>query len=171
MTTHDDPIDLILKQWANERSELDSSGFAVVGRILLLGKVLESRVTRALAPLSLGAFDILATLRRQGTPFRLTPTQLSRATLLTSGAITGRLDRLEKAKLVRRSADPTDRRGVRVALTDKGRELIDRAIVTRFDESLDAVRQMPKADQLALADLLRSLIASLAPTQLQEKST
>lgn len=84
MTTHDDPIDLILKQWAIERSELDSSGFAVVGRILLLGKVLESRVTQALAPLSLGNFDVLATLRRQGAPFSLTPTQLSRATLLTS---------------------------------------------------------------------------------------
>lgn len=85
--------------------------------------------------------------------------------------MTGRLDRLEKAKLVRRSADPTDRRGVRVALTDKGRELIDRAIVTRFDESLDAVRQMPEADQLALADLLRSLITSLVPPKLQEQST
>ncbi len=168
MTTHDDPIDLILKQWANERSELDSSGFAVVGRILLLGKVLESRVTRALAPLSLGAFDILATLRRQGAPFSHAA-EPGNTTHVS--AMTGRLDRLEKAKLVRRSADPTDRRGVRVALTDKGRELIDRAIVTRFDESLDAVRQMPKADQLALADLLRSLITSLAPTQLQEKST
>ncbi len=171
MTTNHDPIDLILKQWANERPELDSSGFAVVGRILLLGKLLESRVTQALAPLGLSAFDVLATLRRQGAPFSLSPTQLSRATLLTSGAMTSRLDRLEEAKLVRRSPDPEDRRGVCVALTDQGRELVDRAIVKRFEEALDAVSQLPPADQVSLAELLRSLTASLTATQPQEQSS
>ena len=171
MTTNHDPVDLILKQWANERPELDSSGFAVVGRILLLGKLLESRVTQALAPLGLSAFDVLATLRRQGAPFSLTPTQLSRATLLTSGAMTTRLDRLEEAKLVRRSPDPEDRRGVCVALTDQGRELVDRAIVKRFEEALDAVSQLPPADQVSLAELLRSLTTSLTATQPQEQSS
>ena len=171
MTTHGDPIDLILKQWSNERPKLDSSGFAVVGRILLLGKLLESRVTQVLAPLSLSAFDVLATLRRQGAPFSLTPTQLCRATLLTSGAMTSRLDRLEKAKLVQRSPDPEDRRGVRVALTDQGLELVDRAIETRFEEALDAVSQLPPEDRVALGDLLRTLTASLPPTPRQEQST
>lgn len=171
MTTHGDPIDLILKQWSNERPKLDSSGFAVVGRILLLGKLLESRVTQVLAPLSLSAFDVLATLRRQGAPFSLTPTQLCRATLLTSGAMTSRLDRLEKAKLVQRSPDPEDRRGVRVALTDQGLELVDRAIETRFEEALDAVSQLPPEDRVALGDLLRTLTASLPPTPRKEQST
>ncbi len=171
MTTNHDPVDLILKHWANERPELDSSGFAVVGRILLLGKLLESRVTQALAPLGLGAFDVLATLRRQGAPFSLTPTQLSRATLLTSGAMTSRLDRLEEANLVRRSPDPEDRRGVCVALTDQGLELVDLAIVKRFEEALDAVSQLPPEDRVALGDLLRTLTASLPPTPRQEQST
>ena len=74
-----DPIDRILEQWSRERPELDSSGFAIAGRLLVLGKLLERRVTRALAPLdlSLWAFDVLATLRRQGAPYRLTPTELS----------------------------------------------------------------------------------------------
>lgn len=90
MTTNHDPVDLILKHWANERPELDSSGFAVVGRILLLGKLLESRVTQALAPLGLGAFDVLATLRRQGAPFSLTPTQLSREDFAATRSATSR---------------------------------------------------------------------------------
>ena len=116
-----DRIDQIREQWRRERPGLDSSGFALVGRLLVLGKLLERRVSHALAPLDLAlwAFDVLATLRRQGPPYRLTPTELSRETLLTPGAMTNRVDRLESAGLVRREAEPTDRRGVRVFLTEQ----------------------------------------------------
>ena len=159
----EDRIDSIRAQWARARPDLDTTGFAVVGRLLLLGKLLERRVTRALAPLDLAlwAFDVLATLRRQPPPHRLTPTELSRATLLTPGAMTNRIDRLEAAGYVRREAEPTDRRGVRVLLTDAGRELADRAVELRFAAAESAVSGLSKEDRAALEDLLGRLLVDL----------
>lgn len=158
-----DHIDQVGEQWARERPELDSSGFALVGRLLVLGKLLERRVGEALAPmdLALWAFDVLATLRRQGPPYRLTPTELSRATLLTPGAMTNRVDRLVGAGLVRREAEPTDRRGVRVVLTSKGLDLVDRAIQTRFDEANSAVSGLSTNERRTLERILRKLLARL----------
>lgn len=157
-----DRIDRIREQWARERPELDSSGFALVGRLLLLAKLLEKRVTRALEPfdLALWAFDVLATLRRQGRPYRLTPTELSRATLLTPGAMTNRIDRLENAGLVRRESEPTDRRAVRVTLTRRGLTLVDRAIEARFSEAESAVGGLPARDRASLERLLRLLLTA-----------
>ncbi len=158
-----DPIDRILDQWSRERPELDASGFAIAGRLLVLGKLLERRVGRALAPLdlSLWAFDVLATLRRQGAPYCLTPTELSRATMLTSGAMTNRLDRLETKGLVRREADPGDRRGVRVVLTDRGLTLVDQAIEVRFAEAQSSAAKLPARDRRTLERLLRHLLVEL----------
>jgi DNA-binding MarR family transcriptional regulator len=158
-----DPIDLICRQWRRERPELDPSGFEVVGRLLLLGRVLERRVTHVLAPLGLGlgAFDVLATLRRQGPPYELTPTELTHATLLTSGTMTARVDRLEKDGHVERRPDPKDRRGVRVSLTGAGLELVNRAIAVRLDEALDAVTGLGSDTQGALVELLRPLTLDL----------
>lgn len=159
-----DPIDLILEQWSRERPELDASGFAVVGRALVLSKLLKRRVTRALAPLdlSLWAFDVLATLRRQGAPYRLTPTELSRAAMLTSGAMTNRLDRLEARGLVQREADPDDRRGVLVVLTERGLALADRAIEARFAEARSAAELLSPADRRAAARILHRLLVELS---------
>ncbi len=158
-----DRIDHIREQWARERPDLDSRGFGVEGRLLLLGKLLERRVSRALAPLdlSLWAFDVLATLRRQGPPYRLTPTELSRATLLTPGAMTNRVDRLEAAGLVRREAEPNDRRGVRVVLSKAGLELVDRAIEVRFAEAESAAKTLSSKDRKTVEKLLRQLLAEL----------
>lgn len=155
-----DLIDQIRAQWASARPELDSTGFAIVARVLVLGKFLERRVGRALAPLdlSLWAFDVLATLRRQGSPYTLTPTELSLAAMLTSGAMTNRLDRLEERGLVRREPDPDDRRGVRVVLTSAGLELIDRAIEARFQEAAHAVAGLSGTEREALEKLLRQLL-------------
>ncbi len=129
----------------------------------MLGKLLERRVTRALVPLdlSLWAFDVLATLRRQGAPYRLTPTELSRATMLTSGAMTNRLDRLEAKALVRREADPSDRRGVHVVLTERGVKLVDQAIEVRFAEAQSAAAKLSAGDRPALESLLRHLLVGL----------
>lgn len=162
-----DPIDLIRAQWSRECPELDSRGFAVVGRLLVLGKLLERRVSEALAPLDLAlwAFDVLATLRRQGPPYRRTPTELSRATLLTPGAMTNRIDRLETAGLVRREAEPSDRRGVRVVLTDAGLERVDRAIEVRFAEAESAVAALSDGDRADLERLLRALLVELGGTK------
>jgi len=158
-----DLIDQICEQWSRERPDLDSGGFALVGRLLLLGKLLERRVSETLAPLELQvwAFDVLATLRRQGAPYRLTPTELSRATLLTPGAMTNRIDRLEAAGLVRREAEPNDRRGVRVSLTKSGLDLVDHAIELRFAEANDAVAEVPARNRASLERTLRRLLLRL----------
>lgn len=158
-----DRIGLICEQWARERPDLDSDAFALVGRLLLLGKLLERRVSRVMAPfdLQLWAFDVLATLRRQGPPYQLTPTELSKATLLTPGAMTNRIDRLEASGLVRREAEPNDRRGVRVFLTEKGIELVDRAIEVRFAEADSAIAGMGTTDRKNLKRILKRLLAEL----------
>ena len=160
-----DSIDSILDQWSRERPELDASGFAIAGRLLVLGKLLERETDAALAPLGLKtwAFDVLATLRRQGPPYRLTPGELSQATMLTSGAMTNRLDRLEGKGLIRREDDPTDRRGVRVVLTASGRKLADKAIAVRFAKANDAASKLPAGDRKTLERLLRRLLLALEP--------
>ncbi|GJM23372.1 MAG: MarR family transcriptional regulator [Planctomycetota bacterium] len=161
--TENDRIDAIQAQWATERPDLDTGGFGVVGRLLLLGKLLERRVGQALEPheLALSSFDVLATLRRQGAPYRLTPTELSRTILLTPGAMTNRIDRLEAAGLVRREAQPGDRRGVRVSLTEQGLATVDSALEARFDEATSAVANLPERDRTSLERILRRLLAEL----------
>lgn len=158
-----DAIQRIVEQWSRERPDLDSSGFEVVGRILVLAEHLKRRVNDVLAPLDLGlwGFDVLATLRRQGPPYCLTPTELSQATMLTSGAMTNRLDRLEAAGLVRRDRNPDDRRGVHVVLTDRGLELVDRAIAVRFEEAAQAVAVFSPRDRRDAAVLLGRLLSAL----------
>ncbi|MEO7511983.1 MAG: MarR family transcriptional regulator [Gemmatimonadaceae bacterium] len=99
-----------------------------------------------------------ATLRRQGPPYTLTPTELSLAAMLTSGAMTNRLDRLETRGLVRREPDPDDRRGVRVVLTSAGLELVDRAIEARFKEAAHAVEGLSGQERETLESLLRQLL-------------
>lgn len=158
-----DRIDLIRAQWSRERPDLDSGGFGITGRILVLGKLLERRVGAALAHLDLNlwAFDVLATLRRQGPPYRLTPTELSRATMLTTGAMTNRLDRLEAENLVKRELDPDDRRGLRIVLTSRGLDLVERAIAARFEEAESAVAALTAGERKVLEKLLRRMTVSL----------
>jgi DNA-binding MarR family transcriptional regulator len=155
-----DRVDRIRAQWAVARPEMDTSGFAVTGRVLLLGRLLERRVDRVLAPLglSLWSFDVLATLRRQGPPFRLPAGALSRATMLTTGAMTNRINRLEQKGWLRREPDPDDRRGVLVTLTDAGRRLADRAVTARFAEAQDAMARVSATDAKTLERLLSRLL-------------
>ncbi len=158
-----DLIDRIVAQWAEERPDLDATGFQIAGRLQRLGKLLGQRVNEVLAPLELSpsGFDVLATVRRHGPPYSMTPTELTRATMLTSGAMTNRLDRLEAQGLLQREANPNDRRGVRVVLTKRGRELVDRAIEARFTDADGIVGEMSLRDQRALEKLLRSLLLQL----------
>lgn len=108
-----------------------------------------------------GEFDVLATLRRAGSPFSLTPTALYEATMVTSGAMTNRLDRLEKAGLIRRVPHPTDRRGLLVQLTEEGRELIDRAVEAHVENEHAILSGLEPEERQRLAELLEKLIASL----------
>jgi DNA-binding MarR family transcriptional regulator len=158
-----DVIDRMNEQWRRVRPDLDPSPLELVGRVLVLAQHLERSVNEALAAhgLSLGQFDILATLRREGAEGRLTPTQLMQSVALSSGGMTNRLDRLEEAGLVRRVADPDDRRGVLVALTRKGRELIDAATASRFAEAAKSLPPLGLRERRELAGHLRSWLESM----------
>lgn len=124
-----DHVAQILEQWRHERPDLDSSVVGVIGRLHRLADRLRVELISLYNEFGLGEgeFDLLATLRRQGEPFALTPTQIAERTMVTSGAVSKRVDRLEEAGLVRRSQHPQDGRGRSVTLTASGRELIDEA--------------------------------------------
>jgi len=107
-----------------------------------------------------GEFDVLATLRRSGAPYALTPTALYEATMVTSGAMTARLDRLEKAGLIARAPHPADRRGVLVRLTGKGRKLIDEAVTAHVENERRILSGLTAKEQETLIELLEKLIAA-----------
>jgi DNA-binding MarR family transcriptional regulator len=154
-----DRIDRLLAEWHAERPELDAAAMAVVGRLLSIGRLLEARANAALKPLGLHYtdLDVLATLRRGGRPYRRTPTELRDAVLITSGAMTACLDRLEGNGLIARVADPRDRRSSAAELTTEGRKRIDKAIAVRFAEAADSLANLSDAERARLAALLKKL--------------
>jgi DNA-binding MarR family transcriptional regulator len=161
--TATDVVDEMNALWQRERPDLDPSALDVVGRVIVIAQFLERRVNAALEPLglSLGQFDILATLRRQGPEGKMTPTQLMKSVMLSSGGMTNRIDRLEQAGLTRREADPDDRRGVVVGLTKKGRELIDRATEVRFAEANESLPKLNDKATKELSAILRNWLCEL----------
>jgi DNA-binding MarR family transcriptional regulator len=161
-----DDVDRIVAQWGRERPDLQTEAMAVFGRIYRLAKVVGDRQEKAYGALGIhrGEFDVLATLRRAGEPFQLPPKALSASLMLTTGGMTGRLDRLERAGLVARSPDPQDRRGLVITLTPRGRELIDAAVVVGLDAQREVVQRLPAADRHRLAALLRDLLAAAEQT-------
>ena len=156
---HEDRIDKLMREWKRERPELDMASMAVVGRILNLGDILKTSATQSLKSFAINYtdLDVLATLRRAGSPYQLTPTVLRQSVLLTSGAMTACLNRLEKALLIKRNVEDSDRRSLTASLTVKGRALIDKAIVVRFAEANRAVSGLSATERASLADLLRKL--------------
>ncbi len=154
-----DRIDRLLAEWQTERPELDATAMAVVGRLLSIGRRLEGRANAALKPLGLHYtdLDVLATLRRGGRPYRRTPTELRDSVLITSGAMTACLDRLERNGLIARVADPHDRRSSAAELTTEGRKLIDKAIAVRFEEAAGALATLSDSERVRLAALLKKL--------------
>lgn len=158
-----DSVDGILEQWARERPELETDAMGVFGRIFRLaaaaGNVME-RTYQGLG-LSRADFDVLATLRRSGEPFQLSPGALSGSLMLTTGGMTGRLDRLERAGLVARSAAPSDRRSLLVTLTEPGRTLIDEAVVAGLEAQRLLLADLPATSRRKLDDLLRELLIAV----------
>ncbi len=158
-----DRVDDILRQWKRERPDLDVSPMGIIGRISRAERMIDERMKAASLKFGLErwGFDVLATLRRAGEPHRLTPTQLFQSLMLTSGAITNRIDRLEHAGLVERLLDPSDRRGILVSLTRNGLKLIDRAIDAHMQEEEEMLAPFSARDREAAARLLRTLLLQL----------
>ncbi|KMS69419.1 MarR family transcriptional regulator [Streptomyces viridochromogenes] len=162
-----DPVDAIIDQWAAVRPDLDTKAMEVFGRIFRLSRTMGDRMEKAYAPhgISRGEFDVLATLRRAGEPHTLSPRQLSATLMLTTGGMTGRLDKLERAGLLRRSPDPHDRRGLQVTLTEKGLHLIDEAVGAGLAVQTEALSALDDEQADRLADLLRELLAGTPETR------
>lgn len=157
-----DDVDRIVEQWARERPDLETEAMAAFGRVYRLAKILGDRQERVYGALGLnrGEFDVLATLRRSGEPFQLSPKALTSSLMLTSGGMTGRLDRLERAGLVARSPDPADRRGLVVTLTGAGRVLVDEAVAVGLAEQREVFERLPEPRRRQLSALLRELLAA-----------
>ncbi|MET7426080.1 MarR family transcriptional regulator [Dactylosporangium sp. NPDC005555] len=157
-----DDVDRIVEQWARERPDLETAAMAAFGRVYRLARIVGERQERVYGALGInrGEFDVLATLRRAGAPFQLSPKSLTASLMLTSGGMTGRLDRLERAGLVARSPDPADRRGLVITLTDAGRTLIDEAVTIGLAAQREIFERLPEPDRGRLAALLRDLLAA-----------
>lgn len=158
-----DRVDAIIEQWARERPDLAAEPMEVIGRLSRVAGLLSPRLQEAHKPFGLTreAFDVLATLRRAGAPYRLTPTELYRWLMLSSGAMTNRIDRLEHEGLVERVDDPRDRRGCLVGLTASGRDLIDRAMDAHVTNELTLLAPLNAEERKSLGTILRKLLLSL----------
>ncbi|MEU5344947.1 MULTISPECIES: MarR family transcriptional regulator [unclassified Streptomyces] len=159
--TPTDPVDAIIDQWAAVRPDLDTAAMEVFGRVFRLSRAMGDRMEKTYARLGIsrGEFDVLATLRRSGDPYTLSPRQLSATLMLTTGGMTGRLDKLERAGLLRRSPDPHDRRALQVTLTDKGLTLVDEAVGAGLTVQTEALSSLDEGQAGQLADLLRQLLS------------
>lgn len=158
-----DRIERVRADWASQRPDLDTSPMEVIGRILRAEHLAGARIRRVLRAedLDRGGFDVLATLRRSGPPYRLTPTRLYTELVLTSGAITHRVDALARAGLVERVSGGRDRRSTLVGLTAEGRAVADRAMTANLECEAAMIACLPGADREALAVLLRKLLQGL----------
>jgi DNA-binding MarR family transcriptional regulator len=158
-----DAMDLILEQWARERPDLDCSPMGVIGRISQLQRevFLAQRATFARHGLDAASFDVLAALRRAGKPYQLTPTALMRTALVTSGAITQRLDRLEEKRLITRGRSDTDGRAVVVTLTDEGWTAVETALPDHLETERGMLAALSEDERGQLAGLLRRWLVTL----------
>jgi DNA-binding MarR family transcriptional regulator len=156
-----DEVDELVVRWRTERPDLDVEPLQVLSRVSRLARHLDRARTAAFASHGLQAweFDVLSALRRQGPPYQLSPGALLRATLVTSGTMTNRVDRLAEAGLVSRHPDPQDKRGVLVALTARGRAVVDAALEDLLGRERELLTGLGRAQRRELAALLRILLA------------
>ncbi|PWC08456.1 MarR family winged helix-turn-helix transcriptional regulator [Mycetocola zhujimingii] len=157
MSDHPDHVDNIQAEWRRSRPDLDVSPLGVIGRLHRLGGFLTDELVGVYRRHGLGEgdFDVLATLRRAGEPFERTPGELSASTMVTTGAVTKRVDRLADAGLVTRRKSDVDGRGRVVALTDKGRRLIDEAFTDHVANEHRLLESLTEQEQ----DLLRGVLS------------
>ena len=160
VTSSSDEVDRIVAAWERERPDLDVAPLHVLSRISRLARHLDLARSAAFAEhgLELWEFDVLSALRRSGKPYQLSPGQLVAQTLVTSGTMTNRVDRLAARGFVERSPDPSDRRGVIVALTESGREVVDAALEDLLARERTLLARISDKDRRVLATLLRGLL-------------
>lgn len=159
-----DEVDELVEAWARERSDLDLAPVAVFSRISRLSRHLDLARRTAFTAHGIESweFDVLAALRRAGAPYELSPGRLLRETLVTSGTMTNRVDRLAARGFVERSPDPGDRRGVIVRLTAEGKTAVDGAFEALLDAERTFLADLPDAERGQLAELLRTLLVPFA---------
>jgi DNA-binding MarR family transcriptional regulator len=162
-----DSVDRIIEAWRRRDPDLDASPLEVVGRLLICAGYLDRAIVAALEPfgLSFGDFDVLNTLRRRGERDGTKPRDLAQSSLITSGAMTSRLDRLERAGLIERDPDPTDRRGVLVRLTREGERRAEQALhaVIGADEAF--LEPLSERQRKEVASTLKRLLLRAEPGQ------
>ncbi|MGR2737946.1 MarR family winged helix-turn-helix transcriptional regulator [Billgrantia sp. Q4P2] len=153
-----------IAQWQREMPELDLLPMEVVGYMKTTQLLTQERLQAFFKEygLQLGEFDVLATLRRSGAPYRLGPTQLFETLMVSSGGMTSRLDRLEKAGLIVRSPNPEDRRGTLVSLTEEGLALMNRVVPRHVANEARMLSALSREEQQALGELLSKLLDGLA---------
>ena len=156
-----DEVDAIVAAWRRERPDLDFAPLEIGSRITRLARHLDRQRAGAFGGHGLESweFDVLAALRRSGEPYQLSPGQLMRETMVTSGTMTNRVDRLEASGLVEREEHPDDRRGILVRLTPRGREAVDAALADLIVAERRILAALPADEQAALIRALRRLLA------------
>ncbi|MDX3928207.1 MAG: MarR family transcriptional regulator [Shinella sp.] len=157
-----DHVDKILAQWNRERPDLDVGSMGLLGRLARLRTHLAREVEKVLLEhgLSSPAFDVLATLRRSGAPYSLSPGDLIATTMVTSGTMTNRVDQLEKAGLVERTSNPQDGRGFIVSLTPKGFDLVERTVTAHVANQRRLTSALAEEERASFDLLLRKFLAA-----------
>jgi DNA-binding MarR family transcriptional regulator len=165
--TSGDAVDAIVDQWHRERPELDTSAKEITGRIVRISGLIQQAHAVAFAPLGINDadFGILVALRRVGAPYELTPTELARQRMMTSGGMTSAIDRVERKGLVTRAPNPADRRGSLVRLTEEGLTVVDAAMVRQVESERALVSSLPEEDRDRLVVILRAFLLALDPDQ------
>ena len=158
-----DEVDRLVEAWRRERPDLDLRPMQVLSRVTRLARQLDLARRSAFEEHDVESweFDVLAALRRAGPPYALSPGGLIRETLVTSGTMTNRIDRLGERGLVERSPDPHDRRGVLVGLTAAGKRAVDGAFESLIDKERDLLAELSAAERRDLAALLKRLMKPL----------
>ena len=156
-----DHVDRILEQWNRERPDLDVAPMGLFGRLARLRTHVAREIEKALMAhgLNSASFDVLATLRRSGPPYRLSPGDLIATTMVSSGTMTNRLDQLEKAGLIERLDNPEDRRGVIIALTSMGFALVEEAVTAHVENQHRLLGGLDAQERATLEGLLRKFLA------------
>jgi len=153
-----DEVDRLIAAWKRERPDLDLSPLAVLSRITRIARHLDIARRDAFGDLENWGFDVLAALRRAGEPHQLSPGQLMQETLVTSGTMTNRLDRLEELQLITREPDPNDGRGSLVTLTRAGMHAVDSAMEDLLENERELLQNLSVKEREVLADLLSKLV-------------